>query len=509
MPSVTLDYCTVAATAGNESLGYYKYQNIRFAAVPTGDLRWDKPQWPEVESEINTGSLADADVDCSSEEDCLYMDIWAPPNPEGKKLPVMVWTYGGGFTGGSKSENTPEGLFNLTNDFIFVSYNYRLGITGLANGPSLLHQGGTSNLAIWDVQHAFQWTKKYITKFGGNPDEITAVGFSAGGSQVLFQMTRFAGHAEQLYNRAYVMSPGFVPGAGHHHAETFWQNVSSTVGCDGGNLDCMRAVDFSTLTTAATDLVSTYDYQFQPRVDGDIVADTYEAQFYQKRFNFSGPVVISHEQHEANGQAYTGVNTSADVATYLRIFFSAITDDVVDELLALYPEADYTSPGLRFADMKQSLDLTAHNLALTQALDNQTWNAMVALDQATHGTDQSYYWYSTYSLSDSTDTSTTTTNSSSTTASSNSTSSGAPSGGMGGGMGGSTSVNETVAVAMQKYLMSFVLTGNPNTMWAEDKLHWPQYGNDTTQLVFNTTFYLEADDLATAKTLYWNKALWY
>ena len=82
--------------------------------------------------------------------------------------------------------------FDLSGDFIFVSYNYRLGITGLANGPTLLHQGGTSNTGLWDVQHAFQWVNKYISNFGGNPDEITAMGFSAGGSQVLFEMTRFA-----------------------------------------------------------------------------------------------------------------------------------------------------------------------------------------------------------------------------------------------------------------------------------------------------------------------------
>lgn len=299
----------------------------------------------------------------------------------------------------------------------------------------------------------------------------------------------------------------------------FWQNVSSAVGCDGGALDCMRGIDFDTLTSAADDVVDTYTYQMQPRVDGDIIADTCksllalfllprlptqntdEAQFYQKRVNFDGPVVISHEQHEANGQAYDGVNTSADVATYLRIFFPAIADDVVDELLELYPESDYTSPGLRFSDMKQSFDLTCKNLALTQYLKNNTWNAMVALDQATHGTDQSYYWYSTYSLSSSDSSSTTTT-------SSNSTSSGAPSG-MGGGMGGSSSVNATVAVAMQKYLLSFVLTGNPNTEWADDKLFWPKYGNDTNTLVFNSTFYLEEDDLANDKCLHWNKALWY
>lgn len=189
VPTVKLDYTTLVPAAGNSSLGYYKYQNIRFAAAPTGDLRWAQPQWPTKEKSINNGSLASSSVACSSTEDCLFMDIWVPANAQGKKLPVMVWTYGGGFTGGSKNENTPEGLFNLSTSFIYVAYNYRLGITGLANGVTVPHEGGTTNTALWDVQHALQWTKKYISAFGGDPNQVTAVGFSAGASQVLFQLT--------------------------------------------------------------------------------------------------------------------------------------------------------------------------------------------------------------------------------------------------------------------------------------------------------------------------------
>lgn len=109
-PTVTLDYCTLTPAASNTTAGLYKYQNIRFAAVPTGDLRFAAPEWPPVETEVNDGSLADSDVDCASSEDCLYMDIYVPANAANKSLPVLVWTYGGGFTGGSKSENTPEGL---------------------------------------------------------------------------------------------------------------------------------------------------------------------------------------------------------------------------------------------------------------------------------------------------------------------------------------------------------------------------------------------------------------
>ena len=118
---------------------------------------------------------------------------------------------------------------------------------------------------------------------------------------------------------------------------------------------------------------------------------TDETQFYQKRFNFEGCMVVSHELHEANSQAWAGVNTTEDVSTYLKIFFPSITPNVVQSALDLYPESDYSSPGLRFSDMKQSFDLTAHNLAVTHALKNKTWNAVVELGSATHGADQSYY----------------------------------------------------------------------------------------------------------------------
>lgn len=257
-------------------------------------------------------------------------------------------------------------------------------------------------------------------------NRVTAVGFSAGASQVLFQMTVSMDSCRRIvcladvsvlaicgssgaaiqsslrhvtrictwYVDAYIhvsIADLSLAGAGHHQAEAFWQNVSSAVGCEGGHLDCMRQVNFTSLISAANSFTTEYNYQLQPRVDGEFVSDTYEAQFYQNNFNFSGPVVVSHELHEANENAYTGVNTTADVEKYLRIFFPAISDDAASTALALYPESDYTSPGLRFADMKQHFDLTAHNLALTHAMKNQTWNAMVNISSATHGTDQSYY----------------------------------------------------------------------------------------------------------------------
>lgn len=252
----------------------------------------------------------------------------------------MVWQYGGGFNIGSKTQQaatqtTPEGLFNLTSNFIFVAFNYRLGIAGLATGPTFNHEGGTSNVGLWDTEHGFKWVKRYISAFGGDPKQVTAAGHSAGGSSVLFQMTRFSGGAEQLFARAYVQSPGYWAGAGHWSAEQLWLNVSTLAGCAGGSLECMRNVAFDELGKATSSATASSGYMLQPRVDENFVADTYEAQFYQRNFNFSGPLVMTHHLHEENTSPYPGINSTRDISNYLLTVFPSMTNQAISEVKRL------------------------------------------------------------------------------------------------------------------------------------------------------------------------------
>ncbi|GAT22658.1 hypothetical protein RIB2604_01600730 [Aspergillus luchuensis] len=159
----------------------------------------------------------------------------------------------------------------------------------------------------------------------------------------------------------------------------------------------MRSVNYTTLMTTGSEVASNYSYQLQPRVDGDIVADTYEAQLYQKNFNLSGPVVISHERHEENSQSSSSVTSAADIAAELQMYFPSITDDVVEDVIKLYPASHNANAGYRVSDIRQGFDMTGKKLALTQALHNETRNSFVNLGEATHGTEQTYYWCSTYS----------------------------------------------------------------------------------------------------------------
>ncbi|KAM0752975.1 alpha/beta-hydrolase [Meredithblackwellia eburnea MCA 4105] len=558
LPTVTLDYSTVQAyETGTTTAGkYYVFKNIRYAQSPVGSLRWAAPQNPLVETTINNGTVdSEGTQGCSVAEDCLFVDVWAPASAiEGRaSLPVLFWNYGGGWTGGSKNENTPEGLFEQSsNGIVFVAYNYRLGIFGVLNGPTLQTSGGVSNVAVYDARKAMEWTHTYISKFGGNPDQITNWGFSAGGSQVAVALTAFGGNKwTPLFKRAIINSPGWVPGGGNEHADRYLANVTSLVGgCPintAETIECLRQVDFDTLLTASENITSTYDYQMQPRVDSVVLPGTAEYLFNIRKNHPQVELLIGHSAHESNSQANSAVSDDASYRAEFKVIFPSITDWTIDQIEELYPASNYSSQGLRFAAATQHYDLVAKILPATHAYRNRTFNYINNLGTATHGSDQAYWWY----YADSTSTSTSATSNSASSASSGSTgtmtgsapsgsqssqsssasstasnttsSSGAPSGGAGGGGGGmssSLSGNETaIAVQMQRYLLSFVITGNPNSLASVNSTaviteisSWPRYGGNPDHVVeFNTTGFsvTHYDELDNNQVRFWNKALWY
>ena len=163
-PTVTLDYSTIVPVYGNSSLGYYKFQNVRFAAPPTGSLRFAAPAWPAKENTTNVGNYADPNVACNTAEDCLFCDIYAPAAAftSNKKFPVAQWYWGGGYAFGSKTTNTPEGLYNVSKGFVWISCNHRLGVFGLVNGPTFANEGGATNAAAGSYTHLTLPTKRIV-----------------------------------------------------------------------------------------------------------------------------------------------------------------------------------------------------------------------------------------------------------------------------------------------------------------------------------------------------------
>ena len=171
------------------------FKGIPFAAPPVGDLRWKEPQpaakWKDVRQAKDFGSRCvqsgfNADMlfhDPGASEDCLTLNVWAPAGAKKGSLPVMVWIYGGGFTTGTTSEGRQDGQFLAHRNVIVVSMNYRLGIFGFYVHPELTAESphhASGNYGLMDEAAAVAWVKRNIKNFGGDPNNITLFGESAG-----------------------------------------------------------------------------------------------------------------------------------------------------------------------------------------------------------------------------------------------------------------------------------------------------------------------------------------
>jgi len=175
------------------------FKGVPFAAPPVGPLRWKEPQpaaaWEGVRraSEYGARCMQGAiysDMifhDSGPNEDCLYLNLWMPAHPATTHLPVMVWIFGGGFAAGSTSEPRQDGGNLSKQGVMVVSMNYRLGIFGFFSHPDLTKESGhnaSGNYGLLDQVAALRWVHDNIAAFGGDPNNVTIFGESAGASSV-------------------------------------------------------------------------------------------------------------------------------------------------------------------------------------------------------------------------------------------------------------------------------------------------------------------------------------
>jgi para-nitrobenzyl esterase len=196
------------------------WEDIPYAEPPIGQLRWKAPREINRPNQIispkdknycvqRPSSLggAEGDEPYVGQEDCLYLDISAPKNKKSKLLPVMFWIHGGGNTSGLKDLYDFNKMVKRHN-VVVVRINYRLGPFGWFYHPSI--QGfqndidKTSNFGTLDIIAALHWVKKNIALFGGDPDNVTIFGESAGGHNVLSLLV--SKRSKGLFHKAISMS---------------------------------------------------------------------------------------------------------------------------------------------------------------------------------------------------------------------------------------------------------------------------------------------------------------
>ncbi|UFP94311.1 carboxylesterase family protein [Gloeobacter morelensis] len=197
------------------------FKGIPYAAPPIGDLRWRPPQpvksWKGVRRATTYGNdcvqfplPGDAGASGSTRgEDCLVLNVWRPATIKpGKKPPVMVWIHGGGFLNGAASVPFFDGSRFAREGIVLVGINYRLGRLGFFAHPALSAENARplANYALLDQLAALRWVQRNIGAFGGDPNQVSVVGESAGGISVIHLLTWPA--ARGLFHRAAVMSGG-------------------------------------------------------------------------------------------------------------------------------------------------------------------------------------------------------------------------------------------------------------------------------------------------------------
>jgi para-nitrobenzyl esterase len=188
---------------GTQISGIAIFRGVPFAQPPVGDLRWKAPQpvknW-EGTLRADHFSARPMQLPIYSDmkfrspgisEDCLYLNIWTPARTGNEQLPVLVFFYGGGMKAGDASEYRYDGESMARKGIVAVTVNYRLGVFGFLAHPELSQEStfhGSGNYGLMDQTEALRWLHKNIASFGGNPDNITIAGESAGSSSVCAQI---------------------------------------------------------------------------------------------------------------------------------------------------------------------------------------------------------------------------------------------------------------------------------------------------------------------------------
>jgi para-nitrobenzyl esterase len=269
-----------------------RFLKIPFAKPPVGALRWKAPEpnepWGDVRHESEFASPCpqppSQQSPASTNEDCLYLNVWRPKDNK-PKHPVLVWIHGGGFTTGSAADYVPTSNNFLWYDgrpfaergVVVVTLNYRLGVLGFFAHPDLSQEKSpVGNQGLLDQRLAMQWVQDNIVAFGGDPDNVTLAGESAGAGSVCMHVV--SPGSRGLFQRAVSQSGGCTTSGATDRAALDEQiaKFASERGCSGaGALECLRQKPVSELvSTAMVDRTMGMDalrrsFSFGAVVDGE------------------------------------------------------------------------------------------------------------------------------------------------------------------------------------------------------------------------------------------------
>ena len=337
--------------------GARAWLGIPFAAPPVGDLRW-KPPVPAVpwSGALKADHFAPACQQVAApqglgpwsheyatanpvSEDCLYLNVWAPPKTVTKR-PVLVWIYGGGFGTGSGAVPIYNGASLAKKGIVVVNMNYRVGIYGFFAHADLDKenaQGASGNYGLMDQIAALAWVRANIAAFGGDPDNVTIAGQSAGAASVHFLID--SPLAKGLFVRAIAESGSGMglDAAPHATAEAAGAKFAAAAGAT--TLAQLRALTPDQLLAATK---AAGGMNFGPSVDGAVFPDAATAA----DGNSSDVPVLTGMTANEGSSAYAFGTALTVTPDGLRQSITRRYGAEAPTITALYPAGDDASAGL-------------------------------------------------------------------------------------------------------------------------------------------------------------------
>ena len=358
------------------------FLGIPYAAPPIGDLRWKSPRpaenWRELRSCFEFGAdlpqLNNPLLQAKQQsEDCLYLNVWTPETKSPQKLPVMVWIHGGGFVGGSGSDQRSDGARMAAKGVVVVSINYRAGVFGFLAHPVLTAESElnvSGNYGLQDQIAALKWIQQNISNFGGDPNKVTAFGVSAGSASISLLLT--CPQAKGLFHQTILHSPGAArPLATLAEAQEF------SVQALGAGISRLRALDdreVLKLTNLFNPKIRglTTPRILRPILDGVYLRDNERAVF-KAQGQIMLPMIVGSNLDE--GSALTKAWTIQSKEEYLDLV-AANFKSYASEALSIYPVNEAREVSGRVAELFADTQFNYGTRLLAQSNSNQihaTW----------------------------------------------------------------------------------------------------------------------------------------
>ena len=332
------------------------FRGIPYAAAPIGDLRWRPPQahpgWQGVLDASAFGphcpQVATPYGAPSTAEDCLFLNVFTPDKTNHGQphlLPVMFWIHGGALQVGESDDYDPSRL--VAKGVVVVTINYRLAELGFLAHPALSAEsptGASGNYGLMDQQAAMRWVQRNIRAFGGDADNVTIFGESAGGLSVHSELA--SPLATGLFHKAIVESGAYsLSQPSLALAQASGTAFAAAAGCSSQTAACLRSLSVSAILGAQTAATTV------PNLDGFVLPQTVLSAFSTGQFN-RVPVIEGSNHDEwrlfvAQTEATTGMALTA--AGYVPAIAATLGVSLQSAAVIAglgYPLAAYPNPSV-------------------------------------------------------------------------------------------------------------------------------------------------------------------